>query len=105
MTWRQAVASDDAVLTKYGPALDIETPGLFAFQSDAETEAERLLVLHGVPRDTYTVPVIDGLFRFQIGEALNWVYDRFGLDLGRDFTAIGVRENAARDETILELWG
>lgn len=102
---RFAAASDDSVLTKHRLALDVETPGLFAFRADAEAEAERLLALHGRPRDVYTLPVVDALFAHQIGEEITWTFDRFGLDAGKDFVVIGVTENAAGNTTILDLWG
>ncbi|HIC80440.1 MAG TPA: hypothetical protein EYP07_05660 [Kiloniellaceae bacterium] len=102
---RLAAASDDGVLTKHRLALDVEVPALFAFQSDAENEAERLLALHSQPRDVYTLGLVDSVFQFEIGDALTLALGRFGLDQGRPFVVLSVEENAARNETLLELWG
>jgi hypothetical protein len=101
---RYAVAEDSTIRARHRLAQSLTVESYFARQSDAESEVARLLALYGPDRDVWTQGRAGGrLGRRSLG-------DRVSLDLGRyghpkACQVIGVREDFARGEVTLELWG
>lgn len=86
-------------------AMEVET--LLTSASDAETETDRLLALHSVPRDIFDfwVPlsaIPDGL---KLGDVVEITHSRFGLSGGESFRLIGYRPELARKIAYLTVWG
>jgi len=101
---RYAVAEDSTIRARHRLARSLTVESYFARQSDADSEVARLLALYGPDRDIWTLARAGGrLGRRSLG-------DRVSLDLGRyghpkACQVIGVREDFARGEVTLELWG
>lgn len=100
---------DSSVRGAHRLARTVETPSLFAYEIDAQTEAERLGALWGVARDVITVRPSGHIF-------LRWVGDvgsigledadgnaRYGLP--KNAVVIALYENARNGETRLVMVG
>jgi hypothetical protein len=101
--------SDSSIRGAHRLARTVETPSLFAFESDAQAEADRLGALWGVERDVISVRPAGQNF-------LRWVGDvgtidlkdadgnaRYGLP--KDATIIALYENARNGEVRLVMVG
>lgn len=88
-----ALKSRRLLATEYGP-----TPGLFALQADADTEAQRLFDLWANPRACYRVPLpAQGIVR-DLGDVVTIAYPRFGLTNGVQARVIGHRISGLKSE-------
>ena len=119
--WRTVYAQDTGVQTKFPNAIEITVNTLLIDATAAQTEANRLLVMYGVERSMFSLTVPGEAIRlqsqftapgatvfpamFQIGSIVNITHARFNLAAGRDFIAVGVRENLDTDMYELVLWG
>jgi hypothetical protein len=102
---RLAVATDEAVKTKFLLALDPEPlPTLLADQAAAQSEANRLLALYGQRRDMYRVTVKTQPYKLELGDQIALDYTRFGL-VNRLFRVVGLEERADVNRVTMELWG
>ena len=102
---RLAVASDEAVKTKFLLALDPEPwPTLLQDQAAAQSEAARLLILYGQRREMYRVTVKTQPYKLELGDQVSIDYTRFGL-AGRLFRVVGLEERADVNRVTMELWG
>lgn len=103
---RLATASDPAVKESHLLARDPEPiESLFDDEAAARAEAERLLELYGLRRELYRVTVKTQPYRLDLGEQVQLVYPRFGLQGGRVFRVVGLEERAEINRVTLELWG
>lgn len=103
--FRVSLAEDTTVFTKYNLAIDVEIVGFFDTAGDGDTEADRLLALHKVPRHIYQVMVVNGLFTYWLNDVITLDFERWELDGGKDLRVISIQEDAAENITTLTLWG
>ena len=102
------VVDDDDVTVKTA-CLDPDDPDpintLIDAKADAETEVTRRLVLFSTRRDLMRVKVKTQPLELDIGQEAHLTHGRFGLSAGKYFVIVGMREDAQRYETELELFG
>lgn len=79
--------------------------GVLDLLVDATAEAARQLALLKVRRDVFVVTCKIQPFSVDIGDTVTLVYDRWGLDAGRDFIVIAIKESAVFNTATLTLWG
>lgn len=79
-------------------------PTHFAELTDAEAEAERLAELYAPGRILLEV-VVKYLGSFTLGRTIEIRHGRYGLDEGRRFVVVGVREEYGVNRTTLRLFG
>lgn len=90
---------------------------------DAQAEADRILAMLETQRHFYLIRVkshrtLNGLqpsraksvmFTYQLGDVIDLVLSRWGLDSGQNFVVTGITEDAggygAADSVLLQLWG
>lgn len=101
--YRYVTDEDASIQTSHALAEVLEKDTIIDVEANAQTEATRLLSLHGVRRDLYRIPVGWRLFKFTLGQTITLDIDRF--DLPKDFVIVGIEENAARREASLTVWG
>jgi hypothetical protein len=101
--------SDSSIRGEHKLARVVETASLFAFESDAETEADRLGALWGVVRDVISVRPGGQVFLRWPGDVGTLDLDdadgnaRYGLP--KNVTVIALFENARNGETRLVMVG
>jgi hypothetical protein len=106
--YRQRIANDSAVLTKWPKAVEIEFDTCIAGQSDAQTEVTRRLPLYKVVRDTLTVSArLDDAMAAAIdmGKVVTVELPRFNYGSGKKFLVTGIRTNLRNNIFDLTLWG
>ena len=104
--WRSAVATDAAVQTAHLLAPEMSFDTAIVDEADALAEAGRRLDLYKVRRDRYLFPLraeIAG--SLELGQTVEVILPRFGLDLGKSLVVLGIEEQRDRGLTILDLWG
>lgn len=103
---RSVSAADVAIRTRHLQAVDPDPlPTLYESSTDAQTLADYLLALHSPDRKIYRVTVKRLGYLIDLGSIVRVTYPRFGLSNGKNFSVIGIREDADRDATLLRLWG
>jgi hypothetical protein len=101
---RYAIAFNAAVLTAYPAALDAEPiPSLFVSQADAQSLADVVQALHGVPRQAWSLPLGYWSNTYVIGQS--WRVEAPGAERlsGRDWLIIG--RGLRGDVLTLIVWG
>lgn len=114
--YRSAVAS--VALPAWPHPTEFVVDSLLATEADAQAEADRLLALHSVRRDTLVVTIPGEVARsvtsavggpdpyiVTLQSQVTVTYPRFGLDAGKTFLVIGMTEDHAADTFELTLWG
>lgn len=103
---RAVTAADAVVRNRHLQALDPDPlPTLYEQSADAQTLADYLLGLHSPDRRIFTVTVKRLGYLLDLQSIVRLTWPRLGLQNGRNFAVIGIREDADRDETILRLFG
>lgn len=74
-------------------------------ESDAQAEAERRMALFGVERHLYRVPLLLGLFQYDLGDVVTLQAQRFNLSSGRFMMVVGWEEDVTSNDLNLILWG
>lgn len=107
--YRQTAAEDPSVKTLHRLAGEITRDTALDEVTDAATEAARLLVMYGAPRrDTYAVSArlsARSTLSIDLGQVVNLVYPRYGLDAGKLMVVIGVHFDFGTDTINITLWG
>jgi hypothetical protein len=103
--FRRVTAEDATISTRRPLAAPVELDTLWDNSVDAQNEADDLLGLLGADRDLYRVTARNVQFKFRAGQTVQLKFARFGLDNGRDFIVLGIRENTRTQQTTLSLWG
>lgn len=89
--WLTTTASDATTKTDY--RLDAEPEQIdtyFLTETDASTEATRLLNLFKVPRFIITFDAPARLLQLELGQAVTITYPRFGMDAGKSGMVVGL---------------
>lgn len=103
--YRYSVSEDSSTRGKHRLAREIVTPGYFDLEADADTEAERLRLLHSVDRHRYRVQIKRKLFRIEPNIVITLTYPRYNLNNGKDFVVASIEEESDSGFTTLEVWG
>lgn len=106
--YRRVEASDAAVKTANLLSPEIEFLTALSSETDANTEASRLLTLYKTRRDMYQVTVrVDSSLAsiLDLGKIVTLQLDRFGMSAGKLFLIIGIRNNLRGYRFDLTLWG
>jgi len=103
---RYAFSSNAAIATRHKSSSG--APFRESFFTDAvvaQAEADRLIDLYGLGRAMYRVTAKTLLFSVEIGQTVRISDSRFGLSGGKNFTVVGVEDDADRRETTLTVFG
>lgn len=102
--YRSVTAIDTDVQLAYPFAFDPPPlVSLYDDQSRAQTVADILLGLHKVERQAFQMPIGPLGYLLDIGDVINLVYPRFGLDGGKNFLVVGLDQ--AGDDVTATIWG
>ncbi len=103
---RVVQSADSTVRVRHLQALDPQPlPTLYESSTAALTLATYLLALHSPDRKIYRVTVGRLAYLVDLQSVVRVTWPRFGLNQGKNFAVIGIREDAQRNETTLRLWG
>jgi hypothetical protein len=81
-------------------------PSLFDLVSEAQTEIDRVCALYQQLRYFYAVPVkADFSDSYDIGQAWQLVYPRYGLSAGKAVLIVGITEDPIKEQLTLICWG
>ena len=109
--YRYETAEDSAAVLARNPAAKVLVfNSSFDTSAAAEAEADRLLPLYKVPRQTLTCVVYGALLEYELGDVVQVVNTRYGLSLGKNFLIVGFSEDASWSSgepglVTLTLWG
>jgi hypothetical protein len=106
--YRVAAAEDVSVKIQFAKAQELVVDTLLADEADALAEAARLLSIHKVRRDIFSVPIPADMLPSGAGDLMDTLrleHGRFGLSAGRNFRVLGRTPEFGNDRLILELWG
>lgn len=74
-------------------------------KADAETLLARLVELYSQKRSVYTLTIHRSMFRYDLGDTVKLVYDRYGLNNGKNLLVVNIMEDAESGQVTMELWG
>ena len=105
--YREAVSTDSSVLTVHLLAPQLIRKTTLIVEADAQAEADRVQVLHGVQRDIYEFDTTmnEDTVDIDLGTLLLLTHDRFGLSAGQKFVVLGIEPDASRSKLHLTVWG
>jgi hypothetical protein len=106
--YRQVIANDPSVKTKFPKGVEMELDTCIAAQSHAQTEVNRRLVLYKVVRDTLTITArLDDAMAalVDLGKVITVQLPRFSYSSGKKFLITGIRTNLRNNLFDLTLWG
>lgn len=106
--YRRVEASDAAVKTANLLSPEMEFLTALSSETDANTEASRLLTMYKTRRDMYEVTVrVDSALAsiLDLGKIITLQINRFGMTAGKKFLIIGLRNNMRGYQYDLTLWG
>lgn len=95
----------DLTKTRRPLSVELEVDTKLIDVVDAEVEAQRRLDLLEPDYQHYDVLVKDQRFLRSVGDTVTIVYNRFGLEAGRDFIILGIDEDSNTLLTRLRVWG
>ena len=103
--YRSSASEDASVLAVHLLSPEVERESLITVEADANTESIRLLNLYKEKRSFYRIVVPQGDF-LELGESIEIVSNRFGLQNGKDYVIISIVDQSPEDNmTELEVWG
>lgn len=104
--WRIQSDTDTSVRSVHLEARNPDpVPSYLDDEADALSLAEHLLDLYGIRRRVFAVTVKTSGHLVDIFDNVFLVYPRYGLEGGQAFRCVGIREDCARAEVTLFLWG
>lgn len=103
--WREAVASNTAVLTAYPLSEAIIIESVFDDAADAAAEAARQLALFGVRRDYFNITLKVQPLGLENGQTISITHNRYGLSTGRALRVVDLSEDMDTFEVQLGAWG
>lgn len=108
LDYRGVTSEDLGVLQKHRLSPELNRITLLINELDAQAEADRLLTLYSTLREVYEVTVRledDIISLLDIGEEVEILYRRFGLNMGKTFIVIGLEVDYQLNRASLTLWG
>lgn len=106
--YRRVESSDGAVLTANATSPEMEFNTLLINQADAQAEADRRLVIYKQRRDVYDVTVrVDAALAavLDLGKVITVQLTRYGMNAGKKFLIVGLRNQMRGYQVELTLWG
>lgn len=104
--YRAVSASDPAVQTAYPAAPEVRIDTLLRYQADASALASARQSALGARRDLLRAEaVVTDAAAIDIGDVVEIVLGRFGLDAGKSFLVVGIELDPRIDRVVLTLWG
>lgn len=110
LEWREAVASDSAVLTRHPLSQPTSIDTLYRFEADAQAEATRRQALFGADREWYEcgVAMTTATVALDLGDVVELAHERFGLGPAARLRILGIKpelqESARESRIMLTLW-
>lgn len=102
---RHAPWEDPAVKTRHLFAEETTAESALDDKADAEAEVIRRGALYGTARDTFEVTVKTQPFALDLDDEVRLLYPRHGLNGGKDFRIIGLKEDSRVNQVAMTLWG
>lgn len=105
--WKEVTATDASVKTKHPLAPEVIEETLYAFEADAQAEANRRQAMRGTRRDRnrVTMQLTDATDAVDLGNGGTVTHHRFGLAGGKPVRIIGVDPDAAKQRVTFTVWG
>lgn len=104
--YRVAVSASNTIRVRHLQALDADPlPGLFEDIDDAQALAVDLLALFSPDRKIYRLTLKRQGYALDLQKVVRITWPRLGLQNGKNFAVIGIREDADKDETQILCWG
>ena len=103
--FRIAFQEDANNKAKYLGSNEVTVETLIYSEEEAKQEAVDRMALFGVRRDFYRVPLVQGLFQYDLGTVVELQIPRFGLAAGRNGIVVGWEEDVNSNDVALIWWG
>ena len=106
--WKTTASADAAVKTQYLMAGEITRDSALTAETDASTEAARVLAIYKVRRDVFEIPVpldFASTYGLWLLSLVTVTINRFGMTGGKLLRVIGIRYELAAKRAVLTLWG
>ena len=103
--YRTVIQTDVSVRAKNKAASIRSFNTLIAGQADANTLLTKLFARYGVKRQVYEMIIYNPVYKYFVGDNVQLVHNRYGLDAGRNLLLSGISENASSNETKITVWG
>lgn len=104
LEYRSVTSEDLTVLTKHPLAEIMTRDTLLSDETEAQTEADRLLALYKEDRQRYIVTIKSSTI-INLNDVVELKVPRFGLTAGKLFRVLGVRETASKNQLVLDIYG
>lgn len=101
--YRFASYQDPSLTVAHLRAQEISVPGLFANESDAEAEAQRLQMLYAGPLQLARLRFKTQGFLIPLCRTINVTYPRYGLAGGKNVMTVGQGVDASRNESTIDI--
>ncbi|MFH0351024.1 MAG: hypothetical protein ACHBMF_03695 [Chromatiales bacterium] len=102
--YRIAEAADSGIKSRHLLAQEMNIASLFRLETDAQGETLRRFELFSRPRYLYRIVSTPAAIRCAIGQCVNVIMPRYGLDRGALGSLVGSRFDAARGECELTVF-
>lgn len=102
---RYVTAEDAARKATHLLAPDQTLQTLFDTHSDAKAEADRRLALYATGRRMWRMRAKTQPFSLDLGDEIRLTLPRLGLNGGKDFVVVTMREDGLVNEVEMEVWG
>ncbi len=104
--YRFVSAFDNSVRARHTQAIDSPAlPSLSANEVNAQALADSTLALHAIGRMILNVTIKREGYLVDLNDFVHLTWPRLGLNNGRMFAVVGIREDANEDLYVLRLWG
>lgn len=105
-TMRVVTSASNSVRVRHLQALDPDPVlGLFESAADAQELSDYLLALYSPDRRLYAMSLKRIGYALDLQKIVRVTWPRMGLQNGKNFSIVGIREDADKDETQILLWG
>lgn len=105
---RSAYSTDSNVIITHPLATAISRESFLVYESDALSEASRVLNLYNIMRDFYKIILPNDVITSQLnlGDTITIKINRFGLNQGKDFIITALADQSPDvGKTEIEIWG
>lgn len=104
--YRSVSSENVSIKTKHLNAVEVTVSTTLVSQSAAQTEAARLLALHGAEREKYDLTfALSDAWAATPGNSVTLVHSRLGFDVGKPFVVLGRVDQFADAQVKLSVWG
>lgn len=99
-----ATATNLAILSEFPQAKSVSIDTDLQIESEAATEATRLLGIHQVLRHVYNLKVSTISYALQLGDTVRVIHPEYGFSGGLNCVVIGITPDYKKRVTELQLW-